>query len=181
MMHWPHVQNLVIRPLLTRGLSEELSASPTSLMGALFYFLQMDDVTLHGLCTSHGQVKVFTRQEADGSLLVSYVNLDDAINAKAALDQYELNGVPITAEFIKDWTDTGASATTNESDSLGFMTPDGLWIPPDADGEPAYYGRADEWCEGYDEEAQPDERWNGETAFDPVTSTACEDPSSQEQ
>lgn len=141
--------------------------------------MQLDEVTLHSLCTRHGPIKVFTKQ-IDGSLLISYVNLDDAINAQAALDQHELNGVPITAEFIKDWTDPGAGATTKESDSLGYMTPDGLWIPPDSEGKPAFYEGEDEWCEGY-EATQPEESWDGETAIDPATSTVCEEPGSQKQ
>lgn len=150
--------------LAAQGLSK-WNKHPHIPHGSFTWTLQLDEATLDDL---HGEI--------DDSFLDSYVDLEDAIKAQTALDQSELNEVPTTAEFAKDWTDAGPSSlkTAEVSDSVGFMTPDGLWIPPDTDGEPAYYDDGDGWCEGYGGE-QEGERWNSATAFEATTTTSAEE------
>lgn len=111
--------------------------------------MQLDDNDLQTLCATYGKVSVF--RDEDGSVLLSYTNPGDASKAQSALNGSQLLDRQLAAEAVGDWDakdNSGATLAEALHEPLGYMTPDGLWIPPNSDAAQPYYD------EGEEEDAQ---------------------------
>lgn len=107
----------------------------------------MDDDALQTLCAAYGKVSVF--RDEDGSVLLSYTNPDDAARAQSALHDSQLMDRQLAAEAVGDWVaqDNNSGRTVlaeSLHEPLGYMTPDGLWIPPNSDVAQPYYDDDDD-------------------------------------
>lgn len=101
---------------------------------------KLDDNDLQTLCAAYGKVSVF--RDEDGSVLLSYTNPGDASKARSTLDGSRLMDRQLAAEAVGDWDakdNSGGTSAEALHEPLGYMTPDGLWIPPNSDVAQPYY------------------------------------------